>query len=262
VRLAKKGAIAMNWNLLKRWDFWFGVVGVVGVVFAIYEHFHTQKTGLISYSIFTQKIFDPNNLRGFKLLSPGGSTVEQSVFASELVLWNSGDLSVSAGSDRIREPIKLELLDGTINYFNVGPVNLVKLDNYNITILDDQKSAVISWKFFDPGQGIRITFVHSGGDGTAPVVTGKFFETALASKNIKDVDGNKQTLFLRIFSVLALVVAIVSFVLAYNMLFRFPPRTYNIADLAGSIFSGIVFLLFFILNLYQIYQSNSSIPPV
>ena len=83
----------MLWNLKnKDQNFWFGwgglAVGVVGIVLTIFIYFYTQKSGVISYSVQTQKIFDPNNLQRFKLLSPDGSTVDQSVFASELVLWN------------------------------------------------------------------------------------------------------------------------------------------------------------------------------
>src|SRR5215468_4769462 len=134
----------MIWQLFRRLDFWFGVVGVIGLVFSIYTYFHTEKNGSISYSIQTQKIFDPNNLRGFKLLSPDGSAVVQAVFASELILWNSGDLSVSTNSDRVRDPIKLTVANGLINYFVVGSLNLVNPDNYKIAISDDQKSATIT----------------------------------------------------------------------------------------------------------------------
>jgi hypothetical protein len=63
-------------------------------------------------------------------------------------------------------------------------MNFVNPDNYTIAISDDKKSATVQWLYFDPGQRIRITFIHSGGDGTNVTVTGKFFETALALQNV------------------------------------------------------------------------------
>jgi hypothetical protein len=209
----------MNWNIIKRLDFWFGMIGVLGVVFSIFTYFHTEKHGELSYSILTQKIFDPNNLRGFKLLSPDGSVVNQQVFASEVVLWNSGDLSLSAASDRIRDPVTIALSNGLINYFVIGSLNFVNSDNYTIALSNDQKSANIRWTFFDPGQGIRLTFVHSGvSEINDLTVTGKFFEATLVSRTVGKTPGFEK---IRSFMfVVTLIGCAISFIIGALLLFR------------------------------------------
>jgi hypothetical protein len=253
-------------NLIKRLDFWFGIVGVIGLVFAIFTYFHTEKVGRISYSVLTQKIFDPKNLRGFKLLSPDGISVNESVFATELVLWNSGDLSVSQGSDRIRDPIKLALQTGIINYFVVGEANLVKSDNYSITISNDQKSAVISWRFFDPGQGIRITFVHSGGDGTDLAVTGKFFETNLTEETTIRPENYIPKTAARIIGIAFLIAALISLFLGYKGVQKLPQvggldRVKAVVDMTGFFLFGIIFILAAI-TVFIVISLSHGVPPV
>jgi hypothetical protein len=263
------GAIAMFLNLIKRLDFWFGIVGVIGLVFAIFTYFHTEKVGRISYSTLTQKIFDPKNLRGFRLLSPDGVSVNEPVFVTELVLWNSGDLSVSAGSDRIRDPIKVALRAGVINYFVVGATNLVKSENYNITISNDQKSAVISWQFFDPGQGIRITFVHSGGDGGSDfVVTGKFFETELRAETMLSPELYAPKYLVVVVSIVYLLIAIFLFVRGYGRVKNRAwdslvgaDRAKSITDMVGYFLFGIILLLACILQFWLV-SFNYGLPPV
>jgi hypothetical protein len=167
---------------LKRWDIWGVLVGVAGIAVATYTFYVTDKVGRISYRYETQKVFDPANLSGFTLSDTANNEpIKQSVFATDFVLWNSGDLSLSEGSDRVRDPIKISI-SGTIHYFIVNKFNIVPADNYHIAIAPDKKSLIISWHYFDPPQGIRLTIVHSGSSSPNVVVSGRFFETALVER--------------------------------------------------------------------------------
>jgi hypothetical protein len=166
------------WALLKRWDFWFGLVGVVGVLFAVYTYFATHKVGQISYSFDTQKVFDPANLSGFTLVNPDKDPVERPVYATEVVVWNSGDLSLSDHSDRVREPLRISL-NGVIYYHLVSKINLVDASNYRIDFSQDRSSVTINWKYFDPGQGIRLTLLHSSTGEQKVALSGRFFEASL-----------------------------------------------------------------------------------
>lgn len=173
----------MIWYLLKRLDVWGIIIGVAGFAFGIYTFYHAEKTGRISYAISTQKIFDPGNFRGFTLIAADGMPVEDAVFASDVVIWNSGDLSESSDANRVREPIKAELSDGIFRYYVLGAVNIVGSDNYTIDISPDQRHVTIAWKFFDPGQGVRLTLVHSAKNSIPKIsLVGRFFETSLAEQ--------------------------------------------------------------------------------
>jgi hypothetical protein len=147
--------------LLKRWEFWFGLVGVFGAIFAVFAYVETYKVGRISYIFDTQKVFDPANLSGFTLVTPDKIFVEKPVYATEAVIWNSGDLSLSDNSDRIREPLTITISNSVIFYHILGAHNLVDDSNYTVTDSPDKSTVTVRWKFFDPGQGVRITVVHS-----------------------------------------------------------------------------------------------------
>jgi hypothetical protein len=124
----------------------------------------------------------PANLSGFTLVNPDKRPVERPVFATEVAIWNSGDLSLSQNSDRVRDPLQITL-NGVIYYNLISRVNLVPADNYDITISQDRRSISIKWKFFDPNQGVRLTLVHSSDGDPRITFTGRFFEAELREES-------------------------------------------------------------------------------
>jgi hypothetical protein len=183
-------------RLIRRWDFWFGVVGILGVLFTIFTYFASVRVGRVSLLMNTQRIFDPKNFSGFKLLDEQGVTIEKPVFATEVTVWNSGNLSLSSNSDRIREPLHLSFPGGTqIHYFILGKINIVSPENYKFRITDDKRSFVAEWVYFDPNQAFRITLVHSGGDGSKPAATARFFEASLVEEPFIGQLGEQLKLF-------------------------------------------------------------------
>jgi hypothetical protein len=171
---------------LKRWDVWSGIFGVIGVIIALYTIIEARKIGRISYLAETQKVFDPSNLSNFTLIDANKSPVNGPVYATNIVIWNSGDISLGAQSDRIREPLKITI-NGAIQYFIVDRINLVDQTNFQINISADKSSLLVSWKFFDPSQGIRITLLHLDHGDPALTVTGRFFEASIEKQNALDI---------------------------------------------------------------------------
>jgi hypothetical protein len=169
----------MDW--IKRLDVWGVVVGILGILVAAYTYFATEKVGQISYSFDTQKVFDPAILSGFILVGANGDPIKQAVYATDLVIWNSGDISLSENSDRMREPIKVAV-DGTIHYFILNKFNVVSAENYNLVVAKDNKSLSIGWRYFDPPQGIRLTLIHSEAEKSKVTISGRFFETSLVEQ--------------------------------------------------------------------------------
>jgi hypothetical protein len=207
-----------NWGTFKRWDFWFGLVGVFGSLFAIYGYVVSNKVGRISYTIETQKVFDPANLSGFTLITPENAPVKKVVYATELVIWNSGDFSLGEGSDRIREPLQIRL-NGVAYYFLLGKTNLVDASNYQIAMLEDRSGVTIRWHFLDPGQGFRLTLLHS--DATDPNVTlsGRFLDTVIQSAPVQR-DGGITTRMLAWFSLAMGIGGAVAVMIKWRRLYR------------------------------------------
>lgn len=173
-------------ELFRRWEFWCGLVGVFAALFAVYVYIVTSKIGRVSYILETQKVFDQQTLPEFRLVTKDGVAIGGTVYATELIIWNSGDLSLSKNSDRIREDVKFTISGpGEIHYFILGNVNVVTADNYQIHISEDRKTLNLKWQFFDPGQGLRITIVHTGEERTITNLMARFFEAALVQVKIK-----------------------------------------------------------------------------
>jgi hypothetical protein len=167
---------------LKRWDFWFGLIGVLGVAFAIYSFVATNKIGRLSYAYDTQKVFDPSILSGFTLVASDKTPVDKIVYATDLAIWNSGDLSLSGNSDRVREPFSVKF-SGTIFYHITAATNLVPEDNYQMEVSADRTALTVRWKYFDPGQGLRLTIIHGDNGKSDVAVGGRFFETRLTKES-------------------------------------------------------------------------------
>jgi hypothetical protein len=175
-------------------NLWAVIITIFGTIYTVYGYYEQRRVGLLSYQIQTQKIFDPADLRNFKLVNERGIPIDRKVYASELLFWNSGDLSISAQSDRIREPLKVNLTgEGNFFYFNVASA-VPSSDNYSLMLLPDAKTYEIKWKYLDPQDGFKITFVHSGESQTKVTIDGRFFETSFVNEVLYKKDQNPWTL--------------------------------------------------------------------
>jgi hypothetical protein len=170
---------------MKTINFWFGIIGVIGVCWGIYTYFEQRRVGIVSYQIQTQKVFDPSDLKNFKLITEQGTPVDKKIYATDVIIWNSGDLSLSENSDRIREPLKLTIVgEGQLFYFIEGTIKPTK-ENFSFKLLPGEKSYEVRWRFLDPGDGFRLTLVHSGSDSTKVQVEGRFFETSFMNEVLR-----------------------------------------------------------------------------
>lgn len=244
----------------RRLDLWFGVVGVFGVIFAIYAFISTNKTGRISYAIETQKVFDPNNLSGFTLVTPKKIAVDRPVYATELVIWNSGSLSLSEASDRVREPLKITFANSTIYYHIISAHNLVDDENYEISDSPDKSAITLKWKFFDPGQGVRITVVHSEATEPNVIFSGRFFETTLSDEKLKS-QPKDQKRFEKIFEVLNVILGCFAIVIGVSF-FAFKRKLYPRTTTAFTIVNGMMIATGIILLVITLLHGLAATPPV
>jgi hypothetical protein len=263
-------------DFLKKWEFWLGIVGVFGTIFAIYSYIATNKVGQVSYEFDTQKVFDPTNLSGFSLITSDKTLVDKPVYATDLVIWNSGDLSLSENSDRVREPIRVTIPNGTIYYHIIAAQNLVDASNYIIEDSADKGSMMIRWKFFDPGQGIRMTLVHSEAGAPSISLTSRFFEASLSPEKYTPRSHsveNRTRILLVVFLVIisgAIIIALRSSIekalarlaqgrrLPFSKIVLVATKNSFIGFVGALlIFEGVTFL---VLDLYDIYTYR--VPPV
>jgi hypothetical protein len=146
---------------LKRNNHWVGVAGIaIGCVFSIYFYLGSQPTGEISLLFNTVKIAQAT--QGIKILDSHDIPISSDVYALEIVVWNTGALSLGVKSDRIRRPLSIIL--GGASRILVAQVQRTlgaSLAELNIQPNISDKTIMIDWTQFDPGDAFKLLIVYS-----------------------------------------------------------------------------------------------------
>ena len=116
----------------------------------------------MSLSLTTVKIAQAG-VPTLRILDDKGDTIDSDVYGLEVIVWNSGDLSLGSSSDRVRKPL-------TITF--TAPVRIlgaVVQDSRNIDISDIQlpvdsehQSVSVVWRQFDPTDAIKLFITYTG----------------------------------------------------------------------------------------------------
>jgi hypothetical protein len=87
------------------WSHWVGlVVAALGLLAGFW--LSEKPEGEITLKFTTVKIAEAN-LPGIKILDNSNNQITGNIFGTEVVLWNTGDLTLGEKSDRIRKPITI-----------------------------------------------------------------------------------------------------------------------------------------------------------
>lgn len=152
------------WNDNPYITFSIGVIGIVGFILGIVFYFKSRVRKKISYSIkmvpivwrtrFNQKVSK------LKFLYDGQEV--QSLFASKIVIWNSGELTIE-NKDSVPEfPLTIELDEkNTIYDASISKVSH-SANNFVLKNVSPQ-NCQLTFNYFDPMEGCSITLLHSGG---------------------------------------------------------------------------------------------------
>ena len=74
-------------------------------------------------------------------------------------------------------------------------MNLVDVGNYRVEISEDRSTVAVDWKFFDPGQGLRLTILHSDKGEPKIAVSGRFFDTVLREEAKSTIKTQSNSVF-------------------------------------------------------------------
>jgi hypothetical protein len=159
------------------WSHWVGLIIAVlglGAGFWLSE----KPEGEITLKFTTVKIAQAN-LPGIKILDNSNNQITGNIFGTEIVLWNTGDLTLGEKSDRIRKPITItfssaaRIIDGVVQ-------DTKNVDSNTVSIEKSQNEVTIKWTQLDPGDAIKVFVIYTGQQQAALEYDGRFVSTRLA----------------------------------------------------------------------------------
>lgn len=149
---------------------WLGTsIGLVGLVFGVYTYATSRRASRVSWRYSAVRLVGAHAQLGTKLaVSYDGASVPR-LTLSKVFIWNSGTETIRradiADHDRVRIQLgdDAHLLNATVEK-SVRPVNAV-------TVESSAAGAFIDFDFLDPGDGVRISLLHTG-DKIKPQLAG------------------------------------------------------------------------------------------
>jgi hypothetical protein len=159
------------------WSHWVGlVVAALGLLAGFW--LSEKPEGEITLKFTTVKIAEAN-LPGIKILDNSNNQITGNIFGTEVVLWNTGDLTLGEKSDRIRKPITITF-SGVSRIIDSVVQDTKNVDPTTISIEKSQNDVTIKWTQFDPGDAIKVFVIYTGQQQAAFEYEGRFVSTRLA----------------------------------------------------------------------------------
>jgi hypothetical protein len=133
------------------------VVGVGGLAFAGITYLWSQHEAKVSYSTATIQVVDQKQSLPFAIIDGHGQRVMENVYATNVAVWNSGDLTIDP--NLVRSPLIISLappvriLDADIEYATDNNISEFSIASKN------DNAAQIAGKYFDPKEGYRLRLI-------------------------------------------------------------------------------------------------------
>ena len=161
---------------LKDNQHWVGPAGIfIGVIVSAYFYFASKEIGEVTLKFNTVKIVQAG-VPSIKIFDRDNNPIASNVFGCEIVIWNTGTLTLGEKSDRVRESLSIsfsndaKIVDAVVqDTKNVAP-DAIRLDRKGNRIS-------INWSQFDPGDAIKIFVIYTSSNQAAIQYHGRFLQT-------------------------------------------------------------------------------------
>jgi hypothetical protein len=180
---------AANWiaDFLKPINITFLLIAVISVCLTVIFYWSSQNYAQISYYSNTIQIVDQKEPGPFSVLDSSGRPVKENIYATNVTVWNSGNLPLEP--DKVRRPLQISLtgrdeaylLDAKLPYTTSGNVSDFKLSVIYANIngkdikLNENGVVEIAWKYFDPGEGFRLKLIYASKEQQSVTIKGVIF---------------------------------------------------------------------------------------
>jgi hypothetical protein len=159
------------------WSHWVGLV--VAALALITGFWLSEKpTGEITLKFTTVKIAQPG-VPGIKILDNSNNQITSNIFGTEIVIWNTGDLTLGERSDRIREPLYITF-SGDIRIIDSVVRDTKTVDPNAVSLAASKDQLTVKWTQFDPGDAIKLFVIYTGNTQAGISYSGRFIGTRFA----------------------------------------------------------------------------------
>jgi hypothetical protein len=155
------------------------IVGLIGVIISLISYLSTTKNKEISYNIYSPsyKIYDNELIHktsNLNVFFKDSIKIEQNIYLTTFTIWNSGDLPIDKRD--IRSEIEMKFI-GIKKLINYHVIKEVEMGVSNIVFTSKNDSVyILDWKFFDPGNGIKVQLLYFGNEVVTSKIDGSIFD--------------------------------------------------------------------------------------
>ena len=150
---------------------WF--IGLISLAFGLWAYYDTKAAARISYQTVSREVFSPPlHFQPEVTTQQGGhtQTTSEAIQQTVLLIWNSGNISVSPTD--IRLPLSISLnKSGDLKSFKLVEASSSLPDNFTLEQSGDAQ-LTIRWRAFDPDMAVKLAILHPS--ATKPHVSGAF----------------------------------------------------------------------------------------
>jgi hypothetical protein len=151
------------------------IAGIIGIALTVATFLWSRHEPAISYHIATIQIVDQKEAVPFSVIDSDGQRVTEYVYATNVTVWNSGDLPIDV--QYIRSPltisltIPVRLIDVKLEHATSENISEFHIDG------EPKKSGVIQirWRYFDPKEGFRLRIIYAARDMSSLKLNGVIF---------------------------------------------------------------------------------------
>jgi hypothetical protein len=151
------------------------IVGITGIVLTVATFLASRHEAAISYHTATIQIVDQKEAVPFSVIDSDGQHVTQNVYATNVTVWNSGDLPIDP--QNIRSPLTISLttpvriIDAKLDYTTSANISEFSMSG------DPKKTGtvVMAWRSFDPKEGFRVRLIYASNEMSQVKLNGVIF---------------------------------------------------------------------------------------
>jgi hypothetical protein len=147
---------------LKRQSHWIGLLGTIfGLTLSIYFYVEGKQAGEVAIKSKNVKIVE-RSLPKLRILDEAGVQITGNIYGIELIVWNSGNISLGEKSDRVRRNLSLKFS---------SPVRIISAeiqDSKNSSVKElgarletVDNSVQVVWSIFDQEDALKIFIIYS-----------------------------------------------------------------------------------------------------
>lgn len=162
----------MNLKLFFKSNYIGIIIGVFGILLSLLFYFKSKKEREPVYSIKKEPsvIYYRNSTsQKLKVVLNDSIIVKESVFVSNVVIWNNGELEIEKKDVRKNFIISIS---GDSKILDYKIVNQTHPDIGNFKVKPEGDSLLLDWDYFDPMYGVELQIIYSGDHNSGIIVNG------------------------------------------------------------------------------------------